>query len=70
MTPEEGASKRHAAERYLVFMNFSSDRLMLLKKKIAHVIEARKYTPFFKTALPGNMQRMKMCFENKHSQMV
>lgn len=33
---------RHSAEQYLVFMDFSSDRLMLLKKTV-HVIEARKY---------------------------
>lgn len=59
MTPEEAASKRHSAEQYLVFMNFSSDRLMLLKKKPAHVIEARKYIQFFKIALPGNMQKMR-----------
>lgn len=56
MTPEEGASERHSREQYLVFMDFSGDLLMLLKKACA--IETRKSIQFFKIALPGNMQRM------------
>jgi len=60
-------------QQYLVFVNFSSDQLMLLKKKkkkTARIIEAKKYIQFFQIVLPGNTQKMKMCFENKHSQKV
>lgn len=44
--------------------------LLKKKKKTARIIEAKKYIQFFQIVLPGNTQKMKMCFENKHSQKV
>lgn len=48
------------------FLQWSADAL----KKTARIIEAKKYIQFFQIVLPGNTQKMKMCFENKHSQKV
>lgn len=49
MTPVVGTSKRLSAERYLVFMNFSTDRLMWFFFFFKHIIEASKYIWCFKT---------------------
>ena len=51
------------------FLQWSADALKK-KKKTARIIEAKKYIQFFQIVLPGNTQKMKMCFENKHSQKV